>query len=351
MHPISGIFQIVLLSLGITFALVPAGTRLARRLGLMDYPGSAPHKQHTRPMPLAGGLVILLSFALSGTLLGVWQTPMVRTTFLAGLVIFAFGLWDDFRGVSPLIKIAGQLLAAAILIWGGILVQIFESPDFFVRIPFAPARTLDLAITLLWLLGITNAFNFIDSMDGLAVGAGGLIAAFFVLLTLEAGQTPLAVFSALLLGICVGVYFFNVRPAQFFLGDSGSQPLGFILASLAIAYIPQGVSQMSSWFVTVLLFGVPIFDMFLVVISRLRRGRPVYRSARDHTYHRLRNFGLAPNRAVLLMHIAGLVLGGLAVIALKQPPLISNLIFGLVVSFGTLLLVFFDTSSRALPGD
>ncbi len=339
-----------LIALGFTFASAPVGVRLARRAGLIDYPGSAPHKHHTRPMPLAGGLVILAAFVIGGTLLRVWKTPMVRTTFVAGLMIFAFGLWDDFRGISPALKLVGQLLGAAILIHGGILVQIFESPDFFVSIPFSYARTLDLIITLIWLLGITNAFNFIDSMDGLAVGASGLIAAFFILLTLEAGQVSLAVFGALLLGICIGVYFFNVRPAQFFLGDSGSQTLGFWLAALAIAYIPQDVSQMSSWFVAVLLFGVPIFDMFLVVFSRLRRGRPVYASARDHTYHRLRAFGLAPNRAVLLMHIAGLVLGVLAMIALNQPPLISNLIFGLVVLSGLLLLLFFEfrTPDRAL---
>ena len=331
-----------LIALGFTFACVPAGMFLARRAHLIDYPGSAPHKNHTHPTPLAGGIVIMLSAVIGGTLIGVWKMPLARATLLAGLVIFAFGLWDDFRGMSPIVKLVGQFLATGILIYDGILVQIFESPDFFVLIPFAPARALDLGITLLWMLGITNAFNFIDSMDGLAVGTGGLIAAFFILLTLEAGQESLAIFSALLLGMGIGVYFFNVRPAKFFLGDSGSQTLGFWLGALAIAYIPRNVSQMSSWFVTVLLFGVPIFDMFLVVFSRLRRGRPVYAAARDHTYHRLRNFGISPNRAVLSMHIASLILGALAIIALNQPPLVSNLIFGLVVLCGALLLLFFE---------
>jgi UDP-GlcNAc:undecaprenyl-phosphate GlcNAc-1-phosphate transferase len=129
-----------------------------------------------------------------------------------------------------------------------------------------------------------------------------------------------------------------------FLGDAGAQVLGFWLASLAIAYHPRDVNQMSSWFATILLLGVPIFDMLLVVISRLRRKCPVYSSSSDHTYHRLRDLGLDPNRAVLLMHIVAVVLGCLSIVGLHQPPLIANLIFGLVVLCGLGVLIFFEAT-------
>jgi UDP-GlcNAc:undecaprenyl-phosphate GlcNAc-1-phosphate transferase len=336
------VFLVILLSLLITFACVPLAIWLARRFGLIDYPGTAPHKRHARPTPMAGGIVLILALVLSGQAFRIWQVSTLVAIFVAGLVVFAFGLWDDFRDITPIPKLLGQILAAVILIRWGVWVQIFESPEFFINLTPLVARWLDILITIIWLVGITNAFNFIDSMDGLAVGIGGVAAGFFMLLTLDSGQSDLAGFSAGLAAICMGIYLFNARPAHLFLGDGGAQILGFWLAALAIAYLPQNVNQMSSWFTTILLLGVPIFDMSLVIFSRFRHKRPIYLSGRDHTYHRLRNFGFDPNRAVLLMHIVAVILGCLAIIGLYQPPLIANLIFGIVVLCGLGILIFFE---------
>ncbi len=338
------IFQAVLISLLTTFACVPAGIWLTRKIGLIDYPGAAPHKRHRNPTPMAGGIIFVLALVISGSISGIWQIPTILPTFVAGLVIFVFGLWDDLRDIAPIPKLLGQLLAAILLIRWGVTIQIFESPEFFINLSPAAARWIDLIITAIWLVGITNAFNFIDSMDGLAVGIGGVAAGFFMLVTLDSGQTGLAIYSAGLAAMCLGIYFFNARPARIFLGDAGAQFLGFLLASLAIAYHPQNINQMSSWFATILLLGVPIFDMGLVVISRLRRKHPIYSSARDHTYHRLRYLGLDPYRAVLLMHIIAVILGCLAIVGLNQPPLAANILFGFVVICGLGLLVVFEIS-------
>ena len=340
------IFEAVLISLIATFVCVPPGIWLARRVDMIDYPGAAPHKTHKKPTPMAGGIILLLALAVAGTLAGFWRMPTVAATFIAGLVIFAFGVWDDLRVIGPILKLTGQILGAVILIQLGVFVQIFESPEFFISLPDSIARTLDLFITVFWLVGMTNAFNFIDSMDGLAVGIGGVAAGFFTLFTLDSGQAGLAAYSAGLTAICIGVYFFNSRPASLFLGDAGAQVLGFWLASLAIAYQPKNVNQMSSWFASILLLGVPIFDMVLVVISRLRHRRPIYSSSRDHTYHRLRNLGLDPNKAVLLIHIVAVMLGCLAIMALNQPPLQANLIFGMVVLMSLGMLIFFEISLK-----
>jgi UDP-GlcNAc:undecaprenyl-phosphate GlcNAc-1-phosphate transferase len=338
------IFQAILISLFVTLFCVPLGIWLARRVDLIDYPGAAPHKHHRSPTPMAGGIILVMAFVIGGSISGIWQVPTVSITFAAGLVVFVFGLWDDLRDIAPIPKLVGQLLAAVILIRGGVIVQIFESPEFFISLSPLAARSMDLISTTLWLIGITNAFNFIDSMDGLAVGIGGVAAAFFMLVTLDSGQAGLAIYSAGLVAMCMGIYFFNARPARLFLGDAGAQVLGFWLASLAIAYNPQNVNQMSSWFATILLLGVPIFDMLLVVISRMRRKRSIYISANDHTYHRLRNLGLDPNRAVLLMHIVAVVLGCLSIVGLNQPPLIANALFGVIVLCGAGVLIFFETS-------
>jgi len=340
------IFFAVLISLISTIACVPLGIWLVRRMDLIDYPGTAPHKHHEKPTPMAGGVILVLAYVVSGSLSGIWGIPTVAATFAAGLVIFAFGVWDDLRVIRPIIKLAGQILGAVILIRLGVFVQIFESPEFFIRLPEEVARALDLFITVFWLVGMTNAFNFIDSMDGLAVGIGGVAAGFFTLFTLDSGQPELAAYSAGLTAICMGIYFFNSRPASLFLGDGGAQVLGFWLASLAIAYNPQNVNQMSSWFATILLLGVPIFDTVLVVVSRLRHKRPIHSSSRDHTYHRLRNLGLDPNKAVLLIHIVAVILGCLAIMALNQPPLWANLIFALVVLISLGLMIFFEISLK-----
>jgi len=336
-------FAALLSALLAVFLLAWLSIRLSWWVGLIDYPGTAAHKVHTAPTPLGGGIALAAALTLMGTAFGTLKDPIILATFLSGGIVFAFGLWDDYKIIPPRLKLLGQVMAAIILIWMGVYVRMFESPEFFFILPGRWKVYLDWVVTVLWMIGITNAFNFVDSMDGLAVGLGGLAAAFFMLVTLGAGQILLSRHSALLLGVCFGLYFFNSPPAHLFLGDSGAQTLGFILATLGIVYNPQGAYQTSSWFVPVLLLGVPIFDMCLVFFSRLRRRRPFYRSAQDHTYHRLLKLGLGSNRVVLGMHLIALVLGCLAVLSLSQTPLVANGIFVSTIVIGVVCLLFLDS--------
>ncbi|MCC6955658.1 MAG: undecaprenyl/decaprenyl-phosphate alpha-N-acetylglucosaminyl 1-phosphate transferase [Anaerolineales bacterium] len=340
------IFECLLVSLVIMVGFSWVGIRLARRTSLIDRPGSALHKTHKRPIPIAGGVALLLTVLFCSWLLGVFDRPELRACLVAALPVFFFGLWDDFKSISPPLKLLGQVIAAVLLISLGIYIQVFETIAevfFFTSGPIY--LYLDWFITVLWIVGMTNAFNFVDSMDGLAVGIGGMAASFFMLVTLDSGQFWLAYYSAILIGACLGLYFFNALPAMLFLGDSGAQLLGFLMAVLAILYDPLDADQASSWFVPILLLSLPIFDASLVVVSRLRRGRPVYTAALDHTYHRLLRLGIHPNRAVLAMHIVSLALGCLAFICLVQPPLIANLIFFSLLALGVLTLLFFDRRS------
>lgn len=339
-------FDAILVSLLLVLVLAWLSIRLAHRMRLLDLPNSAPHKLHTIPMPLAGGIALVGALVLAGLFFGTFRDQSIVATFWAGLVVFLFGLWDDYKGISPLLKIVGQTSAAILLIRMGVSIQIFESPEFFLSGNGLLYVYIDWVLTILWIVGITNAFNFVDSMDGLAVGLGSMAAAFFMLVTLVAGQFVLSNHSALILGACVGLYFFNSPPARLFLGDAGAQTLGLVLAVLAIAYRPLGVNQSSSWFVPIMLLGVPIFDTTLVVISRLRRGRPVYEAARDHTYHRLLSLGWGSNRAVLIMQVTSLLLGCLAFVALTRPPLVANSIFAGLLVVGLLVIVLLDGRKR-----
>ena len=232
------IFRNVLLSLVITLLLGWISIPLARRFGLMDFPGSAPHKQHETATPLAGGVVLLLTLLLCEYYGGLLEHPFLKATFVSVLPVFFIGLWDDFRSLSPPVKLAGQIAAAILLIRQGVYIRVFESPEFFIYGSSQIFVWLDWILTVVWLVGITNAFNLVDSMDGLAVGLGGLAAAFFMLVTIDAYQTNLAQHSALIIGVCIGLYLFNSPPAMLFLGDAGAQTLGFILGVVAIAYNP-----------------------------------------------------------------------------------------------------------------
>lgn len=343
---ISYIFESILVSSLLTALLAWGSIKLSFRVGLVDVPNSAPHKRHQSSTPLAGGLALYGSLLLSAWWFGLLKYPGIAAIYIAGLPVFLFGLWDDFKGISPLMKLLGQSLAVVLLISMGISIKIFESPEFFLEVPVPVNIYLDWILTYLWVVGITNAFNFVDSMDGLAIGLAGMATAFFTLVTIDAGQPFLSQQSALLLGACIGLFVFNSPPARLFLGDSGAQTLGFVLAVLAIAYRPLGANQSSSWVVPIMLLAIPIFDAVLVIMSRLRRGKSVYSAAMDHTYHRLVNLGWSSSKAVVIMQVTSLLLGCLAFLVLTRPPVIANSIFAAVVFVGAISLVYLDNRKQ-----
>ena len=340
------IFQTLLAALLISMLAAVISIWFARRIHLIDRPGSAPHKQHEKPVPLAGGIALMATLLIGEYFFGNFENKIIWASFIAALPVFVFGLWDDFKNLSPIVKLSGQVLAALFLIRAGVYIQIFESPEFFLYGTGKFYIYLDWLLTILWVVGIANAFNFVDSMDGLLLGLGGTAAGFFMLVTLDSQQLQLTQHSALILGACIGLYFFNASPAMLFLGDSGAQTLGVMLSVLAIGYAPRGANQSSSWFVPIMLLIVPIFDASLVIVSRLRQGKPVYTAGLDHTYHRLLRLGLAPNRAVLVMQVTSLTLNCLAFMCLNQPPLIANLVFAIVLGLGVVMLVILDRQAN-----
>ena len=329
---LSSLFPLILLATVLSFILSPLLIVASKRLGLIDRPGSAPHKLHANPTPLAGGPVLILSTLLVFFLLGPDpdRTSIVILAGTAGMGLL--GLLDDRYQFMPLPKLLGQIALATLLIVFGVKVQITS------------VQPVDMILTYLWVIGLTNAFNFVDSIDGLALGLGGIAAAFFMLVTIDSNQPLLASLSATLVGASVGCFFFAVTPARLFLGDSGALALGFFLASIGISYTPgeAGLPQALTWFIPILVLGVPIFDMILVITHRLRSGLPIYRGRMDHTYHRLSAMGLDTSRAILAMQITAILLGLISFIALDASILIANLAFGLIVLLGIGVVIYFE---------
>ena len=333
--------------LAIIFALTfsPISIYLARRIGLIDRPGKFAHKIHSIPTPLAGGTALILCLFSLSTLFGLWNDEFIKALLIAVAIVYLFGLWDDIRGLSAIPKLTGQILASLVLLVSNVSVHFIES----MSLPFLSpviVTWLDIALTLFWLIGVTNAMNMIDSMDGIAIGVSGIAFLFFVLVTSLSGQANLTVISTILLGISAGIYFYNVTPARLFLGDSGSQTFGFIVAAIAMEYAPVGLSPTSSWFVPILLVGLPIFDTSLVVYSRMRRGLPIYQANLDHTYHRLVALGFDDRRAVLTIHMAAILLSLIAFATFYLPPVVANIIFGMILVIGTITIVILDSYNR-----
>jgi UDP-GlcNAc:undecaprenyl-phosphate GlcNAc-1-phosphate transferase len=311
----------------ITLLISPITIKIAVRFLLVDQPNSAPHKIHQTPVPKGGGIAIAIAVFLLSLISGKIQFSDIRAILGASVFILLFGIWDDAKGLSAPWKLTGQILAAAVLIWQGIYIRMFGH------------SFLNIAMTIIWIAGITNAFNLVDSMDGLAVGLAAIASTFFLFVTIDANQLRLTYISAILLGSCIGMFYFNTTPARTFLGDSGAQFLGFMLATLAMSYTPPGLPQPSSWFVPILLLGIPIFDTTFVVISRLRQSTPIYKAGQDHVYHRLTQLGMSPAQAVTTMHVGALLIGCLAFVALPLPPLQANLLFVLSLLCGMISIV------------
>jgi len=177
------------------------------------------------------------------------------------------------------------------------------------------------------------------------VGLSSWAAGFFLLVLISSGQTELALFTSVLFGCLIALTFFNSAPAKMFLGDSGAQTIGFLMAGIAILYTPQGAFQESSWFTPIMFLAVPIFDTALVTFSRIRRGDKFYISHLDHTYHRLIKLGLDSNQGVMLMHLTGLILQAVAITTLFLQPLYANLIFLMVIIVGAVLILVLDRYS------
>lgn len=271
-----------------------------------------------------------------------WLSREILVVLTGALVIFLFGLWDDHQGLSAGPKLIGQVIAAVILITFGVQVYFAKIlSDAGLVSPWI-AQALNIIITLFWLIGITNALNMIDSMDGIVAGLGIIAFTCFFGATKLADQPVLAFWSTILLGISAGLYFWNNMAAKFFLGDSGSQTIGFLLASFGIMYNPLNRSPESSWIVPIMLLGIPIFDTTLVVLSRIKRRQTIGSGRRDHTYHRLTALGISPKFAVFTAHLAALIISCLAFLSLYLPSWIALVFFFSTILCGLIFLLWLE---------
>jgi len=291
------------------FIFVPLAMKIAYRFNILDKPITK-LKKHSKPVPYLGGVAIYFSFVITviTAKLFLHQTFHGVIGILIGCTLmFVVGLIDDIRNLSPYIKLFFQFLASLVLL------------KVNLHIRFMDENVLNYILTVLWVIGVTNAFNIIDIMDGLSGGVA-LVASFaFFIVAFIAGRINDMIPAIALAGALIPFLFFNKPPAKIFMGDAGSLFIGFLLATLALN---GGYSRVNNIAVLspVLILGVPIFDTFLVMLMRIAKGRlPIYGSD-DHLAQRLVMIGFSKPRAVLFLVLLTTILSFVAIIStfLKQ---------------------------------
>ncbi len=317
------------ISAGVTFFLTPGVRRLAFRFGWIDYPSD--RKVHPKPTPTAGGLA-MLGGVVTGIvasrgmpfLSGLHETTAeLQAAVIASFVIAGLGLIDDTRGLSPLAKLSGQILTAGLLVLFGVQLLYFYFPGQGV---LSLSPDLAVPVTVLWIVAMINAVNLIDGLDGLAAGMVAIGAgAFFLYMALgpNAGGLPsdAAVLSAVAAGAAIGFLPWNFFPAKVFMGDTGSGLLGMVLAVATIsgvgryAYPPSGgdfAAIAIPVVVPLLVLAVPLIDVALAVVRRMRKGLGVHHADKEHIHHRLMDIGHSQRQAVLLMYLWSALISGCA---------------------------------------
>jgi UDP-GlcNAc:undecaprenyl-phosphate GlcNAc-1-phosphate transferase len=308
---------ILIFSFAASYFLIPFCRMAAIRLDILDRPDW--RKTHHDPTPLLGGLGVYLAFLLSLLFNNVFY-PGMKILLLGASLILILGLWDDIRPVQALLKFIIQVLISLMMICFG-NIQL----TFFYHTPFAPF--INIPLTVLWIVGITNAMNFFDGIDGLATTISIIIAGFLGVIAFKTNQPALGWFSVALAGSCVGFMPYNFRmgrPALLFLGDAGSTFLGFTLAGLAVLGNWSNTSHFVSLTAPIIIFSVLIFDMIYVNLSRIknRLARNFFELLtcvnRDHLHHRLLFMGFSGKEAVFIIAVISACLGVSALIIMNQ---------------------------------
>jgi UDP-GlcNAc:undecaprenyl-phosphate GlcNAc-1-phosphate transferase len=309
----------------VVLAATPVAARIARAVGAVDHPSD--RRIHREPTPRLGGLGILAGF-LVPVLYYLPEDSAARALVCGAILITALGAVDDIWGLSPALKLAGQIACAAVPIAAGLTID-------HITIPFLGAGDLGPAqypLTVLWFVALMNMINFIDGMDGLAAGITGLGATTFAILAASLGRADPAIMAAALAGACAAFLVFNFHPARVFMGDSGSMLLGFVIAGVAISGVMKTTAAIAV-VAPLLILAIPILDTSFVILKRLKHRLPIYSADRSHFHHRFFAIGWGQRKTVLALYGWCALMGGVAV-ALRFVPYDDSDGGGMLGSFG-----------------
>lgn len=323
----------VALAVVISFAATPMVKRMAYKVGAIDVPKDN-RRMHKVPIPRLGGLAIYLAFLFTVLVFG----EIGRQTqgiLLGTVMIVVLGVLDDSMTLKALPKFLVQIAAAGVAVYHGCSIQFLSNPNVFSNMPYFDLGWLSIPVTIIWIVAITNAVNFIDGLDGLACGVSAISTASLLVIALIVQEWEICIYLGALLGACLGFIPYNKNPASIFMGDTGATFLGFILACLSV----QGLFKfyaIVSFAVPFLVLGIPIFDICFAFLRRIAKGQNPMVADRGHVHHRLIDMGFNQKQTVAICYMLTAILGLAAVVLTSSGELRALILIGAVLIVGAL---------------
>ena len=319
----------------ISYGITPLIKILAQRMGVMDVPKDS-RRMHTVPIPRMGGLAIFIAFFLSVLVFSKQIDRSMQGILLGSVVIVILGVFDDKYALNALLKLIVQIGAACLVVfYGNCRIDRITNPFGDTLYSYWDLGVFSYVLTIIWIVAITNAVNFIDGLDGLACGVSCISAVNLLVIALLVSDNGVAVIMAALAGACLGFVPYNFNPAKIFMGDTGSTFLGFILASVSIQGLFKAYTAIS-FAVPFLILGLPIFDICFSVIRRLAHGKNPMAADRGHFHHRLIDMGFSQKQSVAIAYVLTGILGLCAVLLTVSGAMKALIMLGAVVVVGAI---------------
>ncbi len=321
------------IAFAISLAATPFVINLAHKIGAVDVPDSE-RRVHKKPIPRLGGLAIFYGF-LVALLCFAKIDEQLRGILIGSLIIVGVGIIDDVKQLRALVKLAAQLLAAIIAVSHNVRITAISVPGFISETGVLQLGVLSIPITIAWIVGVTNAVNLIDGLDGLAVGVSSIASFSLFFIAILGGEQNVAIISAALAGGCLGFFPYNFNPAKIFMGDTGSQFLGFMLSAICIQGLFKGYVVIS-FIIPLLILGLPLFDTVFAIIRRAWNHKPIMGADRGHLHHRLLDSGFSQKQTVAILYVIASILGISAVLVLERGAYVACMLIliAMSVAFG-----------------
>ena len=351
MFPDLSLWERLLLAAAVAFAIAylmtPPVKRFAQAVGAMDVPKDE-RRVHDHPIPRMGGLAIFLGFVLS-LLLFVDMSTQVMGLLLGTVIIAVMGALDDIMNLNAWIKLAGQVLAAGVAIRCGIVVDAISNFTPAGGTTFLNTYWLAIPVTVIWIVACTNAVNLIDGLDGLAVGVSTISSLTMLVVSLFVAEPVVSLILAALTGACVGFMPYNLNPAKIFMGDVGSQFLGFVLSTVSIVGLFK-LHAIITFLVPLMALAVPLADTTFAFFRRILKGQSPFHADKGHFHHRLLAMGMSQKQVVAVLYGISAVLGLIAVLLTgKSPALRIGCLVAAFAVAGTVWLFVFRKNPNLHP--
>ena len=326
-------------SLLVAYVMTPPVKRFAEKVGAIDVPKDN-RRVHDHPIPRMGGLAIFIGFMLS-LIFFVPMSTKVTGLLVGSVIIAVMGGVDDIVSLNPWVKLAGQIVAALVAIRCGLVFDVISNPNIFAEETYIEIGWLSIPLTMLWIVGCTNAVNLIDGLDGLAVGVSAISSMTMLIVSLFVSEPVVSIILAALTGACLGFMPYNLNPAKIFMGDVGSQLLGFVLSTASIMGLFK-LHAIITFFVPLLALALPLADTIFAFFRRILHGQSPFKADKGHFHHRLLAMGLNQKQVVAVLYGISAVLGLLAVLMAGDSMAVKIicLVAAFIISLGIWLKVF-----------